>query len=234
VREHIVPVPLEGKSSPFLKNNAIYLVVELWQTALEHFRSWTPSYVLIEVPARAAGRFITLPRREGSQEVMFLDDLIRFNLDSVFPDHEVGRSFAVKLTRDAELYLDDEFEGNLVEAIRSSLKKRETGVPSRFLYDMRMPYVLIHRLQHGLGLAEEDLVLGARYHNLSDYVGFPRFDRADLSYPAWPPLPHPVLDRVPSDRGGGARARPGRAHAVPVVRPLRALSRGGGGGSGRS
>ncbi len=198
VAPHIVPIALEGGERPFLKNNAIYLVVELWEAGGRELRTWTPRYVLIEVPARAVGRFVTLPPREGVHEVMFLDDLIRFNLDMVFRDHEVGRSYAVKLTRDAELYLDDEFEGDLVEAIRNSLKKRETGVPSRFLYDMRMPYVLIHRLQHGLGLAEEDLVLGARYHNLSDYMGFPRFERDDLSYPPWPPLPHPVLDRAPS------------------------------------
>jgi polyphosphate kinase len=198
VRPLIVPRSLEGAERPFLENNAIYLVVELWESAGQEVRSWTPSYVLIEVPSKAVGRFVTLPRRGPDQEVTFLDDLIRFNLDSIFPGHEVGRSYAVKLTRDAELHLEDEFEGDLVEAIRKSLKKRATGVPSRFLYDMRMPYVLIHRLQHGLGLAEEDLVLGARYHNLSDYTGFPRFERADLSYPAWPPLPHPVLDRAPS------------------------------------
>ena len=199
VRSHIAPLPLEGgDGQPFLKNNAIYLVVELWETAAEKARSWTPSYVLIELPAKFGGRFFTLPHVGDEREVIFLDDLIRFNLASVFPDHEVGRSYAVKLTRDADLYLDDEFEGDLVEAIRKSLKKRETGVASRFLYDMRMPYVLIHRLQHGLRLVEEDLVLGARYHNLSDYMGFPRFDRAELSYPPWPPLPHPTLDEAPS------------------------------------
>ena len=198
VRPLITPLRLESDERPFLENSAIYLVVELWEAAREDAHSWTPSYVLLEVPAKDVGRFVTLPHRGGEQEVMFLDDLIRFNLDSIFPDHEVGRSFAVKLTRDAELHLADEFEGDLVEAIRKSLKKRATGVPSRFLYDMRMPYVVVHRLQHGLELAEEDLVLGARYHNLSDYMGFPRFDRADLSYPAWPPLPHPVLDEAPS------------------------------------
>jgi polyphosphate kinase len=198
VRPLLVPFPLEADERPFLENSAIYLVVELWESAGVEVRTWTPTYVLLEVPARAVGRLVTLPDRGEGHEVMFLDDLIRFNLDSVFPDHEVGRSYAVKLTRDAELNLEDEFEGDLVEAIRKSLRKRATGVPSRFLYDMRMPYVLIHRLQHGLGLAEEDLVLGARYHNLSDYMAFPRFERTDLSYPERPPLPHPVLDRVPS------------------------------------
>jgi polyphosphate kinase len=198
LRPLIVPLPLDGGVRPFLKNHTIYLVVELWESERADARSWTPSYVLLEVPATATGRFVTLPRRGDEQEVMFIDDVIRFNLPSFFPSHDVGRSYAVKLTRDAELYLEDEFEGDLVDAIRTSLRKRDTGVPSRFLYDMRMPYVLVHRLQHGLDLAEEDLVLGARYHNLSDYMGFPRFDRADLSYPSWPPLRHPVLDHAPS------------------------------------
>jgi polyphosphate kinase len=198
VRPLLVPMPLDGDEPPFLENNTIYLVVELWKLVHENISSWTPSYVLLEVPAGAVGRFVVLPHRGAAQEVMFLDDLIRFNLGSVFPEHEVGRAFAVKLTRDAELYVDDEFEDDLVRAIRKSLAKRSMGVPSRFLYDMRMPYVLIHRLQHGLGLAEEDLVLGARYHNLSDYMAFPRFERAELSFPSWPPLPHPVLERAAS------------------------------------
>lgn len=182
---------------PFLKNRGVYLVVELWEADARTFDSWVPSYALIEVPS-SIPRFVTLPSDGERQEVMFLDDLIRYNLPTVFPDHEVGRSYAVKLTRDAELHVDDEFEGDLVEAIRKSLGKRATGVPSRFLYDMRAPYVVVHRLQHRLGLHEEDLVLGARYHNLNDYMGFPRFGRDDLSYPAWPPLPHPELDGAPS------------------------------------
>jgi polyphosphate kinase len=131
-------------------------------------------------------------------EVIFLDDVIRFNLGRLFPDHDVGRSYAVKLTRDADLHVDDDLEVDLVDAIRDSLKNRETGLPSRFLYDMRAPYVLVHRLQRVLSLSEEDMVLGARYHNLNDYMGFPRFGHTDLSYPPWQALPHPVLDSADS------------------------------------
>jgi polyphosphate kinase len=199
VRPLITPVPLEDSGdAPFLKNHTVYLVVELWGEAAVAKGSWTPDYALLEVPADALGRFGTLPDRGVGHEVMFLDDLIRYNLPELFPEQEVGRSYAVKLTRDAELYVDDEFEGDLVDAIRKSLKKRETGLPSRFLYDQRMPYVLVHRAQQELGLEDEDLVLGARYHNLNDYMGFPRFDRDDLAYPSWPALPHPVLDRTDS------------------------------------
>src|SRR5690606_24857379 len=110
---------------PFLRNNTIYLVIELWERSGVPLESWTPRYVLLEVPAAEVGRFVVLPKRGDTDEVMFLDDVIRFNLGRLFPDHEVGRSYAVKLTRDAELYLEDEFEGDLVEGIRQGLKKRE-------------------------------------------------------------------------------------------------------------
>lgn len=193
------PVLLSGEDGPpFLKNHRVYLAIELWDRDPAALRTWTPSYHLLEVPSEQTPRFVTLPRRGDNHEVMFLDDLIRYNLEEFFPDQDVGRTYAFKLTRDAELYMDDEFEGDLLEAIRNSLGKRDTGLPSRFLYDMRTPYVLVHRLQHELGLENEDLVLGARYHNLKDYMGFPRFDREDLSYPPWPPLPHPALDGAES------------------------------------
>lgn len=196
VAPHLAPAPLhgEGGAAPFLKNNQVYLAVELWNVDGTSLESWTPEYTLVAVPTANVPRFITLPACAGRREVMFVDDVIRYNLGDLFPDHEVGRTYAFKLTRDAELYLEDEFEGDLLAAIRRSLGKRETGLPSRFLYDMRAPYVLVHRLHHDLELQDEDLVLGARYHNLSDYVRFPRFGRDDLSYPQWPPLPHPVLE----------------------------------------
>jgi len=195
----LAPAPLRGRDgAPFLKNHQVYLAVELWSRDPATLESWTPDYSLVEVPTDRVPRFITLPPRGGGHEVMFLDDVIRYNLDELFTHHEVGRTYAFKLTRDAELHVEDEFDGNLVAAIRKSLRKRETGPPSRFLYDMRAPYVLVHRLQHDLKLEEEDLVLGARYHNLSDYMRFPRFGREDLSYPRWPPLPHPTLDAAES------------------------------------
>jgi len=199
VAQLLKPTPLESEGdAPFLKNHRVYLAVELWEGDSEAIKSWTPSYQVLEVPSGYVPRFVVLPSRGEHHEVMFLDDLIRYNMDELFPNHEVGRTYAFKLTRDAELYVEDEFEVGLVDAIRQSLSKRDTGLPSRFLYDMQTPYVLVHRLQHELGLEEEDLVLGGRYHNLSDLMGFPRFGRDDLSYPKRPPLPHPTLDSAES------------------------------------
>lgn len=186
----------KSEAPPFLKNHAVYLVVEVWAKGAA-VEGWVPDFALCEVPD-SLPRFVSLKGEEGHDLVMFLDDVIRFNFDRLMPDHEVGRAYAIKLTRDADLQIDDEFDGELVDAIRESLKNRETGLPSRFLYDMRSPYVLARMLQHRLGLGAEDMVLGARYHNLNDYMAFPRFGREDLSYPDWPSLPHPTLDDAPS------------------------------------
>ena len=223
----IEPLPLEGEDGrPFLPNHQVCLVVELWRVDREARDSWTPAYWLVRVPS-SVPRFVSLPSVGDQHDVMFLDDVIRFNLGRLFPDHEVGRSYAVKLTRDADLHVDDDLEVDLVDAIRDSLKNRETGLPSRFLYDMRAPYVLAHRLQRVLSLSEEDMVLGARYHNLNDYMGFPRFERTDLSYPPWQALPHPVLDSADSVLVA-MRERDQIIHTpLPVLRPLRALPRRG-------
>lgn len=199
IREHIEVAFLDAGDLPFLQNKALYLVAEVWPKDQKDIRSWAPSYGFIKVPAPPLARWVELPTTEDApHELMALDDVIRYNLDLLCGRREVGRAYSVTLTRDAELYLDEVFDGNLAEAIRKSLGRRETGAPSRFVYEIRSPYVMVHQMQHTLGLTEEDLVVGGRHHNLSDLMSLPRFDRTDLQYEAWPPLPHPELDGAAS------------------------------------
>ena len=209
VRDHVAallhPVVLGEEHvgdplAPFLENGRLYLAVELWPRGLE-LRSGEPSVALVEIPSPPLGRFVELPAEEapeGERTVLFLDDVVRHALPALFPAHDVGPSWAVKLTRDADLQVDDEFVGDLVQKIRKGLERRSEGVPSRFLYDARMPSYLLGRLREGLELEEEDLVAGGRYHNLSDLWALPRPDDPALSYPPFPPLPHPELAGVPS------------------------------------
>jgi polyphosphate kinase len=94
LRPLLVPIHLGvgDEARPFLKNHVIYLVVEYWEDSHRTRESWTPSYVLLEVPAAGVGRLVTLPNEgDAPREVMFLDDVIRYNLGEVFPGHEVGR-----------------------------------------------------------------------------------------------------------------------------------------------
>jgi len=198
VRPHLEPKVLQDKAQPpFLKAGRVYLVAELWPRVETSLGPERPSYGIVEVPTQHLPRFVLVPG-EG-QNVLFLDDVIRLSLPGCFPDFEVGSAYAVTLSRDADLYLEDEFEGDLVDKIRKSLEKRDTGLPSRFLYDLQAPYALVSFMKDHLALDDDDLVPGGRYHNLQDFFQFPRPHRlAHLARPDLDPLPHPTLDGSPS------------------------------------
>ena len=195
VERHVEPVLLDaGDDPPFLKDHTVYLVVELGPDRGVEVAMRGPVLGLVEVPSPELPRFLSIPGSDDRRCVMFLDDVIRLNLHRVFPGHVVAGAYAVKVSRDADLHLDDEFTESLQEAIRKSLGKRETGIPIRFLYDMRMPHVMVNHLTRVLGLQNEDLVLGGRYHNLHDLAGLPGERSRDLEYPALDALAHPALD----------------------------------------
>src|SRR5690606_21217359 len=208
-REHVAPVlhpvvlteaHVGEPRDPFLGNGRLDLAVELRARGVARRRG-SPACALRRIPAPPLGRFVELPEGvapAGERAVLFLDDVVRHGLPALFPRHEVGLGFAVKLTRDADLQVEDEFSGDLVEKIRKGLARRSEGIPSRFLYDARMPHNLLVLLQEGLELEEEDLIVGGRYHRLSDLWTLPLPDDPALAYPPFPPLPHPELAGAPS------------------------------------
>lgn len=201
IRPRLHPTLLvdSAEEVPFLKNRALYLVTELWPRDDRESRFVIePHYGLVEVPSPPLPRFVELPSPEGEHHVLFLDDAIRAHLADLFPTYEVGPAYAVKLSRDAELYLEDEFSGNLVEMIKKSLRKRETGIPTRFLYDLRTPYGVVRFLKQCFQLEDEDMIQGGRYHNFNDFFSFPGFGKDELGFEPMPPLAHPVLAQATS------------------------------------
>ena len=182
---------LEDDRPPFLANKGLYFIVQ--------FVEDPERFGLVEIPSGALDRFQLLPSPVGEHHITFLDDIVRFHLPQLFPDHRVRDAFAVKTSRDAEMYIDDEFSGDLLEKIRTGLAKRTDGLPTRFLYDRRMPARKLRSIRKFFGLKKDDLIPGARYHNFNDFFGFPNpTGRAELHDPAWPPLEHPALRRAGS------------------------------------
>ena len=171
VRPFIDPVLLGEKGSDdFLRNRALYLMVQLRGLG---DGGKSEAVGCVSIPTERLPRFVALPAEEGVYAVMFLDDIIRLNCDTVFEDWEVRGAWGVKLNRDADLHIEDEFSGDLVKKISQALAKRETGVPARFLYDPSMPAALLRDLRRHYGLQKEDLFPGGRYHNFHDLFSFP-------------------------------------------------------------
>lgn len=175
-------------NAPFIEDRKLYFVCRLRPKGRQKER-----LVLLNIPSDEIGRFIPLPSSGGRTDLIFLDDVMRVRLASLFTGFKVMGCYAIKLSRDAELYLDEEFVGNVKDKVRKSLRKRQTGVPSRFLYDTAMPRATLRALRTLLGLSKQDMVAGGRYHNFSDLMGLPVTGHAELRDKPWPPLTHPGI-----------------------------------------
>ncbi len=165
-------------SSKFLpENNQIYLVV-----TLKHTEKRRVSHVILNIPSKKLKRFFVLEPDNDKQYIVYIDDIIRQNLDIIFPGQEIQSVYSIKFNRDAGLQLYDEYNVNLLDKLEKQLSKRETGNTSRFLYQKGMPSVLRLFLAELFGINLTDMFEGGPYHNLSDLFYFPSFN-ASLHYP---------------------------------------------------
>jgi len=147
---------------------------------------------LVKIPD-AEPRFFSFPSEDGKHYITFIDDILKYSLAKLHPDNAV-RYYALKISRDAELYIEDEFSGDLMKKIKDSLSKRDKGQPTRVLIDARMPQSFQDILMKALDVFNADLVLGGRHHNFKDFFSFPNPTENDkLFFKPLPPLPHPVL-----------------------------------------
>ncbi|MEJ7821187.1 MAG: polyphosphate kinase 1 [Chitinophagaceae bacterium] len=184
VLSFIQPIFLDGKSShTFIpENNYLYFVVSLKENNQGLLKQ-----AIINIPSKKLKRFFTLTPIDDIEYVIFIDDIIRENLASIFPGLEIIGVYSIKFNRDAELHLGEEYSGNLLTKIEKQLKNRDDGPPSRFLYQNGMPRNLQLFLASAFGVKFEDMFAGGRYHHLSDLSSFPTFNK-NLNYDKLKPL----------------------------------------------
>jgi polyphosphate kinase len=154
------------------------------------------AYALIRVPSRSVSRFLVLPEQGNKKYVILVDDVIRFCLNDVFPifNYDHFEAYTIKVTRDAELDIDDDISKSFIEKMELSLKKRKIGIPVRLIYDREMPSDLLEFIMKKMKLEGEDkTVAGGRYHNHKDFMNFPDVGKSRHYYQNLPPVPHKDL-----------------------------------------
>lgn len=193
----VQPVLLvEKKVKPFLNNSALYLAVNLTDRDTSFVAN---QYAVVKIPSDYFPRFIELPQnRKGIREIIMLDDIVRHSVQYIFPGYDVIDTYSIKLTRDAELYIDDEFSGDLIDKVKSSLNKRNVGPTSRMVYDREMPETLLKYLTQVFELHSYDLLPEGRYHNNFDFFKFPNFGLDYLQNIPLPPLAIPEMEDADS------------------------------------
>lgn len=177
----------------FLNNAALYLTVAM--VSKDSYTART-EYAIVKIPSDFLPRFIELPSKNGRHELMMLDDIVRHSVSWLFPGYDIIDTYSIKLTRDADLYIDDEFTGNLIQKVKSSLQKRNVGPASRFVYDRTIPKQFLDFLSDTFDLEKTDMLPEGRYHNNFDFFKFPDFGLSQLKYKPLPPQPYPALEQA--------------------------------------
>lgn len=180
----IQPIYLDAETEKnfIAKNNQLYFIITLKEGSdgvLQH--------AIVNIPSDKVKRFFTLSPIDNYQYVIFLDDILRENIQYLFPNQDILSIYSIKINRDSELHLADDYSGNLLQKIEKQLKKRDFGPPSRFLYEEGMPRNLQMFLAEVFDITSDEIFAGGRYHNLDDLAKFPTFNK-NLYYKPRKPL----------------------------------------------
>jgi polyphosphate kinase len=187
VRPRIMPIILKKSSKmPLLRDDAIYLAVDM-------AKNKKSEYAIIEVPTDLLPRFIIIPSEDNKTYIILLEDVIRYELDDTFYmfNYLKINSYIFKLTRDAELDLDDDVAESYVKLVAKSIIKRGNSALVRFVHDKEIPENLLNILLNKLNFKKEDAVIGgSRIHNFKDFMGFPMVGAEHLYYKPINPVKH--------------------------------------------
>jgi polyphosphate kinase len=200
-KNHMLPfvqpvLLVENKIKPFLVTGALYLAMHLEETGSLDKK---PQYAVVKIPSDHLPRFMELPPKvEGEHDIIVIDDIVRHNVKLLFPGYDIIDTYSIKITRDAELYIDDEYSGDLISKIKKSLNKRNVGMASRMVYDRTVPKKMLDYLSEVFELSQYDKLPEGRYHNNADFFGFPNFGMSHHTDNPQPPLPVPHLEDVSS------------------------------------
>jgi polyphosphate kinase len=185
---------------PLLKDTSGYLAVKL---VMNPAKQQTKSilnlvkprqevrYAVIEIP-KTLNRFVVLPTENEKNHIILIDDVIRYNLSSIFNifDYEKVSAHMIKITRDAQLEIDSDLSKSMLEKIATSVKDRRIGEPVRFVYDQQIDKDTLKFFLSKMHIESTDSIIpGGRYHNRRDYMAFPNLGRFDLLYKTNEPMP---------------------------------------------
>ncbi len=191
VRHYIIPLMIENVPElPYLRDKSLYLAIVMGNKN----NAYNQKFSLIEIPSRSVGRFIILPSAPGTINIILLEDLIKFNLPIIFSHFKFNQFDAhiFKITKDAEIDLDQEVGINFIEKISKGVKNRRKGKPVRFVYEKEMNAEMLEFLIKKLKLTRKSSIIpGGHIHNFRHFMDFPNVVPEKTNRPQ--PFIHPTL-----------------------------------------
>jgi polyphosphate kinase len=151
-------------------------------------RSSGPQVLGVVTVPRALPRFVRLPAADGNFDYLLLQDLIAQNLGSMYRGYEVLAHAAFRVTRNSNLYFEEEEARSLLETIRVELHNRRKGDAVRLEIEAGAHAEIVERLRVNFELDEDQVLRGDGPVNLSRLMFFySDVQRPDLKFAPFTP-----------------------------------------------
>jgi polyphosphate kinase len=192
---------------PLIANCALFLLLRIRpeEDYDRQFYSRTDT-VLMQVPS-ILKRFVRLPGEAGRLRFARLEDVVVQYAGEVLRGYAVEGAWPFRITRDADITVDEEQAENLLSALERQLRDRRHGAAVRLEVEAATPEEIVAYLAGELSLGEDDIY---RVPQIVDLRGLNDLikacDRPDLLHEPWPPMPHPMFAR-PRDIFAAMRER---------------------------
>ncbi len=178
----------------FIQDGRIYQAISLLKKKKKKSNGLAYTYAIMKIPYTKIPRFIELPSHNGKYYIMFIDDVIKANMASVFPGYDIVDCYSIKISRDADFSLENEDQKDIAEKILKKVRKRKIGAVTRFQYDKEMPDYFLKYLCESYEIEEEELLPSGKYLNLSDLMKLPNPVGDSLKQQLPAPLRVPQID----------------------------------------
>ncbi|QBI22161.1 RNA degradosome polyphosphate kinase [Egibacter rhizosphaerae] len=179
-----------GHPFPYISNLSLSLAV-----TVSDRKTGDRRFARVKVPG-VLPRFV--PVADG-QALLPLEELIESRLGRLFPGMDVLEAHAFRVTRNADLDIEEDEAEDLLLAIEKELRRRRFGAVVRLEVEDTMPAWLLQLLAEELEVADEDVYRLPGLLGLGDATELAEIDRPDLHWQRWTPVPHP---RLRSGSGG--------------------------------
>lgn len=164
---YLLPVPIKKKIiRSFLRDNRLYMAVRLK-------RKSKYEYFFIKLPYSKVPRFIELPPLGENSYIAYMEDVIQMYIGDMFPGYEPESCHCFKISRDADIFVDNIATNELLAQLKQKVRCRKNGAISRFLYDWHTPQDFLDYLTEAFRIKSNELVKGDRHLNLEDLHHLP-------------------------------------------------------------
>lgn len=187
----------KGIIHSFIQDDRIYQTIRLRKKSKKKSDNESKphySYAIMKIPQTKIPRFIELPTLKGKHYIMFMDDVIKANLQSVFPGYDIVECYSIKISRDADFSIENEDQKDIAKRILRKVRKRKIGAVTRFQYDNEMPDYFLKYLCETYEIEDEELLKGGKYLNLADLMKLPNPVGESLRQQLPQPLRVPELE----------------------------------------